>query len=119
MNIFYSKFLPEDSYLSDFQLQDSLSEAEVLVRFDLMSILVPQRRRFLLHVAHLKCIASCFFKDGALCSVCHMLLWQSIKVWPHLAFEHNTALWRHLVAQIVDEVRAWSKPRQKQDKQMK
>lgn len=62
MNIFYSKFLPKDSYLSDFQLQDSLSEAEVLVRFDLMSILVPQRRRFLLHVAHLKCITSCLLR---------------------------------------------------------
>lgn len=38
--------------------------------------------------------------------------WRTFKACSHLAFEHNTAFWRHLVAQIVDKMWAWVKPRQ-------
>lgn len=51
--------MSKDSYLSDFQLQDSLSEAEVLLRLNLVSVFVPNRRGFLLHVAHLNDTTFC------------------------------------------------------------
>lgn len=58
------KILPEDSYLSNFQFQHSFCEAEALVRFNLTPVFVPQRRRFLFHVANLKCITSHCTDEG-------------------------------------------------------
>lgn len=42
-----------NSYLSDFQFQHSLSEAQMFVCFNLTSVFVPHGRGLLLHVAHL------------------------------------------------------------------